>query len=109
MSKEGTRYMWLLVFFDLPVKTKRQREIATKFRRFLIQDGYIMIQFSVYARVCNGRERLEKHLKKIQDNLPKKGNVRILEVTDQQYGRMKIIVGNPKENEKKRTDQLLLF
>ena len=70
------RYMWLFVFFDLPVKTKSERGSATRFRNFLLKDGYIMIQFSVYARICNGQDRVEKHMLRLQHRLPKKGSVR---------------------------------
>src|ERR1700678_745009 len=109
MGESGNRYVWLFEFFDLPVKIKKDRKIATEFRRFLIQDGYIMIQFSVYARICNGNERVEKHLKKLQKSLPTKGSIRVLEITDNQYQRMKILVGKSHENEKKHDKQLLLF
>lgn len=109
MSSTGNRFMWIFVFFDLPVKTKKQRDLANKFRRFLIQDGYIMLQYSVYARICNGHERVDKHTKKLQQVLPPEGNIRVLEITDQQYGRMKVVVGKRKENEKKQANQLLLF
>lgn len=109
MSFEGNRYMWLFVFFDLPVKTKEEKRIALKFRHFLLQDGYMMIQFSVYARLCNGRERIEKHLKKLESKTPEKGNVRCFEITDMQYSRMKLLVGERVNNEKKRAKQLLLF
>lgn len=109
MSFEGNRFMWLFVFFDLPVKTKVERGYANRFRRFLLKDGYMMIQLSVYARVCNGRERLEKHIKKLEANVPSKGSVRYFELTDMQYGRMRIIVGKKVNNEKNGTQQLLLF
>ncbi len=101
--------MWLMVFFDLPVTTKEARQTATRFRNFLLKDGYVMLQYSVYARVCNGAERVDKHLKRLQTVLPKKGSIRALQVTEQQYGRMKILLGNQVQNEKKGAEQLLLF
>ena len=109
MNESGNRYMWIFVFFDLPVKAKKDRDAAARFRRFLIQDGYTMMQFSVYARIYNGPERVEKHLKKLQKSLPSKGSIRVLEITDKQYGRMKILVGEMHENEKNQAKQLLLF
>ena len=109
MSYECSRYMWLFVFFDLPVKTKEERGTATQFRKFLLQDGYTMVQFSVYARICGGRDRLDKHIKKLDSNVPVKGHVRYFELTDKQYGRMKILIGKEVNNEKNRTKQLLLF
>jgi len=109
MSFEGNRYMWLFVFFDLPVKTKEERKRANQFRRFLLQDGYMMIQLSVYARICNGRDRLEKHIRKLKENIPEKGSVRYFELTDKQYERMKIVIGKKVNNEKKQAELLLLF
>lgn len=53
------RLMRILVMFDLPVKTKAQRRSAAQFRKFLVEDGYHMVQYSVYARVCNGRDSVE--------------------------------------------------
>ena len=101
--------MWLFVFFDLPVKTKEERYNATRFRNFLLKDGYMMIQFSVYARVCNGQERIDKHLKRLHNSIPSKGSVRVIQITDRQYERMKILVGKQTIREKKKTEQLLLF
>lgn len=53
--------MRMIVFFDLPVQTKTERRHATAFRNFLLKDGYHMLQFSVYARVCNGNDAVQKH------------------------------------------------
>ena len=101
--------MWLFVFFDLPVKTKPERRTATQFRNFLLKDGYMMIQFSVYARICNGQDRIDKHLQRLHLSIPQKGSVRVMQVTDKQYERMKILVGTKKNNEKTKTEQLVLF
>ena len=101
--------MWLFVFFDLPVGTKAERGTATRFRNFLLKDGYMMVQFSVYARICNGQDRVDKHMKKLQATIPNKGSVRVIQITDKQYERMKILVGTRKNNEKTKTEQLILF
>jgi CRISPR-associated protein Cas2 len=103
------RFMWLFVFFDLPVKLKEERQKATQFRNFLLKDGYIMIQFSVYARICNGQERIAKHLQRLQGQLPQKGNVRAMQITDKQYERTKTLVGTHSNNEKTKSEQLHLF
>ncbi len=101
--------MWLMVFFDLPVGSKTERRTATRFRNFLKNDGYLMLQFSVYARVCRAEEGVDKHLSRVKANLPSKGSVRILQVTDKQYARMKLLVGESKKSEKKATEQLVLL
>ena len=68
-----------------------------------------MIQFSVYARICNGQERIDKHLRRVQSVIPEKGSVRVMQITDKQYERMKILVGNRQKNEKTKAEQLVLF
>lgn len=102
--------MRLLVLFDLPVVTKAERRAYTIFRRFLINDGYDMIQFSVYGRLINGNDALEKHMKRLVDHLPQEGSIRCLAVTEKQYASMKLLVGLPLFQEKTvKSDQLLLF
>ena len=102
--------MRLLVFFDLPVVTKTERRAYTLFRRFLINDGYDMIQFSIYGRILNGNDALQKHMKRLIDNLPTDGSVRCLTVTEKQFASMKLLVGMPLFQEKAvKTNQMLLF
>lgn len=101
--------MWLMVFFDLPVKTKEQRKSATQFRNFLLNDGYMMLQFSVYSRTCRAQDAVDKHLRRALEQLPKSGSVRALQVTDKQYTRMKILLGNKMAEETKGGQQLLFF
>lgn len=102
--------MRILVFFDLPVKTKNQRRVATQFRNFLLKDGYYMVQYSLYARVCNGADAVEKHRKRINANLPDNGSVRLLVITEKQYESIAILVGRLKSEENSvENDQLTLF
>lgn len=107
--KGDLRHMWIIVFFDLPVKKPEQRRAATKFRNFLLKDGYIMLQYSVYARVCRGQEAVSKHLKRTQAHLPSEGSIRALQVTDKQYARMSILLGNLVPEETSGGEQLLFF
>lgn len=85
--------MRIIVFFDLPVKTKAERKNATQFRKFLLNDGYHMIQYSVYARICNGSDAVEKHQMRLRTNLPSNGSVRSLVITEKQYEAIEILVG----------------
>ena len=85
--------MRMIVFFDIPVKTKRQRRIATGFRNFLIKDGYHMVQYSVYARVCNGIDAVNKHRSRLKTALPENGSVRLMVVTEKQYAKMEYVLG----------------
>jgi len=96
--------------FDLPVKTLAQRKVATKFRKFLIEDGYHMMQFSIYARVCNGTDAVEKHKRRLNTSLPNNGAVRMMVITEKQYQSIEILVGALKEEKKEvKYEQLTLY
>lgn len=101
--------MWLFVFFDLPVGTKTERRHATRFRNFLKDDGFMMLQLSVYSRVIRGEEAVDKHLNRVTKSLPPRGSVRTLTVTERQYARMKLLIGEPTKNEKAAPQQLVLL
>jgi len=92
--------MRLLVFFDLPTTTKEDKRNYRIFRQFLIRDGYDMIQFSVYARICNGSDRMEKHVLRMRPNIPTRGSVRYMQVTEKQFTSMGIVTGKKKRAEK---------
>jgi CRISPR-associated protein Cas2 len=109
MKTEEVRYMWLFVFFDLPVGSNVERRNATRFRKFLKDDGFMMLQLSVYARVMRGEEAVEKHLGRVTKNLPPKGSIRTLAVTERQYARMKLLIGESTKNEKAAPQQLVLL
>jgi CRISPR-associated protein Cas2 len=102
--------MRMMVFFDLPTVTKAEKRAYTLFRRFLLNDGYDMIQFSIYGRILNGTDAEEKHMKRLVSNLPSEGSIRVLTVTEKQYASMKILVGLPLFQEKQvNANQILLF
>jgi CRISPR-associated protein Cas2 len=110
MSQDTRRFMRMLVFFDLPVVSKADRRAYTVFRRFLLNDGYDMIQFSVYGRILNGNDAVDKHMKRLVNNLPPAGSVRMLTVTEKQFASMKLLVGLPLFQETKVTAaQIALF
>jgi len=109
VTAEPVRYMWLFVFFDLPVGTKADRRHASRFRHFLKDDGFLMLQLSVYARVMRGEDSVEKHLTRVTKNLPPAGSVRTLTVTERQYARMKLLIGEKTKNEKVAPRQLVLL
>ena len=104
------KFMRIIVFFDLPVKTKTQRRVATQFRNYLLKDGFFMVQFSVYCRVCNGYDDVEKHKARIRQFKPDNGSVRLLVVTEKQYEKMELIIGDlVKEEEQASFEQLSIF
>lgn len=109
MKVEEIRILWLFVFFDLPVGTKTERRGATRFRNFLKDDGYMMLQWSVYARVCRGDVAVDKHVQRVTKNLPSRGSVRALQVTDKQYARMRLLLGEASKNERAAPQQMMLL
>lgn len=109
MTAEAARFVWLMVFFDLPVGTKAERRQATRFRNFLKDDGYMMLQFSVYARICRSEDGVSKHLSRVTANLPQEGSVRALQVTDKQYARMRLLLGQARRSETVASSQMVLL
>lgn len=105
----GYRLMWIFVMFDLPVGTREQARAATKFREFLLDEGFEKSQFSVYARFCNGKEQFEAHMRRIEANLPERGDVHILTFTDRQYENIVRFSGQRRRRQRKNPDQLALF
>ena len=103
------RSMWVLVFFDLPTDTKRERRAAAQFRKQLLKDGFAMFQFSIYMRFCASRENAEVHGARVKINLPKKGHVGILTITDKQFGMMELFIGKKEVETEKPTQQLEMF
>ena len=103
------RVMWLFAFFDLPVKTKKERTKATKFRQYLLDLGFQMVQLSVYSRVCPGQEKVSVLVKKISYKLPQNGKVDLLAITDKQFENIVSFRGKKDEKLPKKNKQLLLF
>lgn len=97
-----SKFMRVLVFFDLPVTTKEERKIATQFRKFLLDDGYYMVQFSVYGRLCGGVDSVNDVIKRLNRAIPATdcGSVRCMVVTEKQYTQMKVLSGAKKKQEK---------
>lgn len=95
--------------FDLPVETEKDRKAATEFRNFLIDDGYVMMQYSVYSRICKNNDDLEKHVTRLKINAPMTGNIRLIQVTEKQYNNMIMFSGNKKVEEDIGIDNLLVF
>ncbi|MBP3192729.1 CRISPR-associated endonuclease Cas2 [Natronogracilivirga saccharolytica] len=101
--------MWLFVFFDLPVTTKTERRRATQFRKKLLDDGFTMMQFSVYSRHCASKESLAVHMKRVKSFIPSDGHVSILSVTDKQYGKIRNYWGKKSQPVANAPPQIELF
>ena len=103
------RIMWIMVLFDLPTETKKDKKNYTDFRKKMLKDGFNMFQFSAYLRHCASRENAEVHLNRVQKNLPPKGHVGILSITDKQFGMMRIFYGKEEKEKPPTPQQLELF
>ena len=103
------RNMWVMVLFDLPTETKMERRVAGKFRKALLEDGFVMFQFSIYMRFCQSTENADVHTKRVKLSLPEKGKVGIFAITDKQFGRMEVFHGVKKAPERDVPQQLELF
>jgi CRISPR-associated protein Cas2 len=101
--------MWVLVFFDLPTETRLERKAASRFRKRLLDDGFNMFQFSIYLRFCPSRENSAVHIKRAKNNLPKKGKVCIMQITDKQFGMMELFHGSKEIEKETGSQQLELF
>lgn len=105
----GYKIMKMICMFDLPVDTVDEKRDYRIFRKNLIKEGFVMVQYSVYVRTCPSREhtiRLEKRIRKI---VPPRGNIRLLTVTEKQYNDMKLLVGSKKLTEEKIGDERLVI
>lgn len=109
MNWSPYRIMWAFVFFDLPVETKLQRYQYSRFRRFLLKEGFTMLQYSIYIRHCVSHEALQSYMKKVEKRLPTYGIVSILPVTDKQFGLIKHFYGAAKAELPDQPQQLALF
>lgn len=101
--------MWVLVFFDLPTETKKERKAYARFRKELMKDGFSMFQFSIYVRHCSSKENKNVHIKRVKALLPEKGHVGILYITDKQFELMEIYYGRQPSDGFITPQQLELF
>ncbi|GHT31291.1 CRISPR-associated endoribonuclease Cas2 [Bacteroidia bacterium] len=103
------RIMWVLVFFDLPTETKKEKKAYIDFRKRLQCDGFTMFQFSIYMRHCASHENADVHIKRVKSFLPEKGQVGILCITDKQFGNMELFIGKKETKASSPGQQLELF
>ena len=105
----GWRSMWVIAMFDLPTNTPKMRKAYARFRKDLIDDGFTMMQYSVYSRHCASIENADVHVKRMGSLVPAAGEVRFLTITDNQFGRIKVYVGKKRQPTPLSPSQLQLF
>jgi CRISPR-associated protein Cas2 len=109
LDLSGYKAMWLFAAFDLPVGTKAARKAYTGFRKALLREGFMMLQYSVYARYCPGEESSEAVRRHVRWALPDAGRVRLFAVTDRQFEKMEVFDGKTRERVEDPPAQFMLF
>ena len=103
------RVMWVMVFFDLPTNTNKEKRAYTIFRKDLMKDGFTMFQLSIYVRLCASRENADVHVKRVKSFMPNSGNVCIMVITDKQFGEIELFSGTQAQTPNAPGQQLELF
>ena len=101
--------MWLFAMFDLPVKTREEKRRYVRFRKNLLREGFMQLQYSVYARYFESEEASTACRRRIAVRVPEDGRVRILHVTERQFGKMAVLFGKQVREPELPPEQLLLF
>ena len=101
--------MRILLFFDLPTDTPRDRKIYSKFRKLLINEGFIMMQESVYTKLALNSSVVNSVKDKIYKNKPPKGIVQMLTITEKQFNTIEYIVGKKDGNVLDNTDRMIII
>ena len=109
MNISGYRCMWIIVLFDLPTDTKKARKQYTDFRKSLLDDGFAMMQYSVYYRHCASNENAEVHQQRVRLSVPPDGEVRVIQFTDKQFARMEVYFGKRRTRTEEAPAQLEMF
>ncbi len=105
----GFRSVWVVAMFDLPTDTKLARRHYAQFRKMLLKDGFAMMQYSVYIRHCASEENATVHFERVKRALPPDGEVRLLQITDKQFGRMHVYYGKRRKKTEQGAVQIELF
>ena len=101
--------MWVIAMFDLPVDTPKARKAYARFRKDLIEDGFTMMQYSIYIRHCASIENAKVHAVRMGKRVPAAGEVRFLTITDRQFGRIAVYAGKIRQPTPPPPAQLELF
>lgn len=101
--------MWVLVLYDLPTETKKQRKAAALFRKQIMGDGFTMFQFSIYVRHCASMENAQVHIKRVKGLVPDEGDICIMCITDRQFADIEIFSCKKERKPNAPYQQLELF
>ncbi len=102
------KIMWIYVMFDLPTNSKKERKVASDFRKALIDKSFDMVQLSVYARHCMGKDKVISLANQVRAIIPRGGQVDILSITDKQFKNI-ISFNNNRRKKQKSKNQMSFF
>lgn len=102
------RYMRMLVMFDLPTEKSDDRKAYRKFRKFLLNEGFLMHQYSVYSKILLNDSASKAMLARLEKNSPIDGLVTVLTITEKQFSRMVYLSGE-KDISINNSDKRLIF
>lgn len=105
----GLQTMWVIVLFDLPTEAAAEKRDYRFFRKMLLEDGFTMMQYSVYMRHSSSEENAQVHINRVKTHLPADGEVRIIKITDKQFGRIEVFYGKKRRPVEKAPEQLSFF
>lgn len=103
------RAMRTIVFFDLPNIYAKDKRNYILFRKFLINEGFLMIQESVYSKIILNSTQAKILEEKIKKNAPKKGIIQLMTITEKQYSQIKYITGEQNNKIINTDDRLLIL
>lgn len=106
--KSDFRFMRVILFFDLPMISDAEIRRYTRFRKYLLSNGYNMMQYSIYSKICPNRDTIRWHMQDLERNLPPDGSVMVMMVTEKQYQSIQSLVGSKKALDRKITSKKLL-
>lgn len=101
--------MRMIVFFDLPTETAKDRREYRRFRKMLINEGFLMMQESVYSKLALNMSVVNSQKNKLESSKPKKGIVQILVITEKQFASIDTIIGSIKPKGLDSTERLVVI
>ena len=102
------RYMRMFLMFDMPVETVEERKAYRQFRKFLLSEGFMKHQFSVYSKLLLNGTANQSMIARLKQHNPKKGMITILTVTEKQFARM-IYLSGERNQSVANTEARLVF
>lgn len=104
-----SRFMRVILFFDLPMESYIEVKTYTKFRKFLLKEGFVMMQKSVYTKLALNQSNVNLIKAKINKNKPDKGLVQVLVITEKQFASIDYVIGKNTSNVVNSEERLIIL